>query len=874
MNAALGGIHDPIGTNPLHRLCAVALALSLAASFSCTSPAAGVPLSPAEKALAGLTLSDFTFPGLSAGSAFIALSTSFTVPLTKGDYTLAWSSTSEFVSKIDPLSGQVFVNIPEAIPTGLAVKVTVTASPAARALAGRATDTATKEFSLDLKPMTSTTAAVDAVIAGLAAGTLDLSGKDTSGSVSGSFTLPVDGSYGTVVTWESSNTSAVSIDQTTGKATVTTTSTGTDRTVTLTPKVKKKTAAAGSGTPGTPITITIPPLDPATALVKDTEAVPEIVASTAAAALSGGGQTFSLPATSDRGCNFLWSSDSPSIAIAPSSSNGLYLCTVTPGSTDQSVVLTANLSNATDSTKSSEAGVTVKVKAADPTAEVGATGDALYLWFEGTEDKDTITSGFRVGHSGLQKNGSTVAWSAVPSGVLAIAADKTVTATQASAAQAVTLSATVSKTGATNVTRSWTLTIQKSERGLVAGFGTGGKVTVSGDAATLIRNAADGSFYGCSSKMSDPRQPSKMGVIVLKYKLDGSLDSSYGSSGIVTLAPATVSSTLVSLSPKTMALGLEGAVYLGGQARDSGTGSPSFIIKVDSTGSLDASFGSSGVIRGDGMNDISVTAIEVINGALFVLGGASNGNYGLRKYDLSGKLDTTFSGGKGFFALDVTNIPGLNSSPVPLRLVSDSQGKIHIPVSLRSSVSPNPAQAAAFRVSSSGVLDTSWGSSGFFKAGVPAEAPSLLVSQLSALAPDGSFMAALGEKDSSSTNIGFRVYRFPGSGTGVAMGELQGLAFWPTASVCVGTTFYAAGYVQDDTTGSTAAKKALVYAFSTLTGLPDTAFGTKGVFTPFPTAYSSQFTDLCVSGNEVLAIGSSRASATSNTTEICMLKFK
>ncbi|MFZ4615601.1 MAG: immunoglobulin-like domain-containing protein [Rectinemataceae bacterium] len=860
--------------NPLHRLCAVALALSLAASFSCTSPAAGVPLSPAEKALAGLTLSDFTFPGLSAGSAFSALSSSFTVPLTKGDYTLAWSSTSEFVSKIDPLSGQVFVNIPEAIPTGLAVKVTVTASPAARALAGRATDTATKEFSLDLKPMTSTTAAVDAVIAGLTAGTLDLSGKDTSGSVSGSFTLPVDGSYGTVVTWESSNTSAVSIDQTTGKATVTTTSTGTDKTVTLTPKVKKKTAAAGSGTPGTPITITIPPLEPATALVKDTEAVPEIVASTAAAALSGGGQTFSLPATSDRGCNFRWSSDSPSIAIAPSSSNGLYLCTVTPGSTDQSVVLTANLSNATDSTKSSEAGVTVKVKAADPTAEVGATGDALYLWFEGTEDKDTITSGFRVGHSGLQKNGSTVAWSAVPSGVLAIAADKTVTATQASAAQALTLSATVSKTGATNVTRSWTLTILKSERGLVAGFGTGGKVTVSGDAATLIRNAADGSFYGCSSKMSDPRQPSKMGVIVLKYKLDGSLDTSYGSSGIVTLAPATVSSTLVSLSPKTMALGLDGAVYLGGQARDSGTGSPSFIIKVDSTGSLDASFGSSGVIRGDGVNDISVTAIEVINGALYVLGGASNGNYGLRKYDLAGKLDTTFSGSKGFFALDATNIPRMNSSPTPLRLVSDSQYNIYFAAGLRSSVDPYPAQAAAFRVSSSGVLDTGWGSSGLVKAEVPAEAPSYMISQLSALGPDGSFIAALMERDSNGTNIGFRVYRFPSSGTGVAMGELQSLPFYATAAVCVGTTFYAAGFELAETSGSVPPSTALVYAFSTLTGLPDTAFGTKAVFTPFPTAYSSQFTDLCVSGNEVLAIGSSRASATSNTTEICMLKFK
>jgi hypothetical protein len=36
----------------------------------------------------------------------------------------------------------------------------------------------------------------------------------------------VDGSYGTVVTWESSNTSAVSIDSTTGKASVTTTPTG------------------------------------------------------------------------------------------------------------------------------------------------------------------------------------------------------------------------------------------------------------------------------------------------------------------------------------------------------------------------------------------------------------------------------------------------------------------------------------------------------------------------------------------------------------------------------------------------------------------------------------------------------------------------
>jgi hypothetical protein len=858
----------------LRRLCAVATLAFLLVASSCTSPAAGNSQSPAEKALAELTLSDFTFPGLSAGSTFSALSSSFTVPLTKGDYALAWSSTSEFVTKIDPLSGQVFVNIPEALPTGLAVKVTVTASPAAQALAGRATDTATKEFSLDLKPMTSTTAAVDAVIAGLTAGTLDLSGKDTSSSISGSFTLPVDGSYGTVVTWESSNTSAVSIDSTTGKASVTTTPTGTDKTVTLTPKVKKKGAPAGSGTSGTPITITIPPLDPATALVKDTEAVPEIVESTAAAALSGGGQSFSLPAASDRGCSLGWSSNSPSIAIAPTSSNGLYLCTVTPGVTDQSVVLTARLTTATDSTKSSETSVTVKVKAADPNADVGATEDALYLYFEGTEDKDTITSGFRVGHYGPQKNGSSVGWSSTPSGVLTVAADKTVAATQTSAAQALTLTATVSKTGATNLTRSWTLTILKSERGLVADFGTGGKVTVTGDGASLIRNAADGSLYGAASKMIDPRMPSKMGVIVLKYKLDGSLDSSYGSSGIVTLAPATVSSTLVSLSPKTMAIGLDGAVYLGGQARDSGTGSPSFIIKVDSTGSLDASFGSSGVIRGDGMNDISVTAIEVINGALYVLGGASNGNYGLRKYDLAGKLDSTFSRGKGFFAIDSTNIPRIKSSPIPLRLVSDSQYNIYFAAGLGSSVDPYPAQAAAFRVSSSGVLDTAWGSSGFVKAEVPAEAPSNMIYQLSALGPDGSFIAALMERDSNGKNLGFRVYRFPSSGTGVAMGELQSLPFYATAAVCIGTTFYAAGFEQAETSGSSPPTKALVYAFSTLTGLPDTAFGTKAVFTPFPTAYSSQFTDLCASGNEVLALGYSRASSTSSVSESCMLKFK
>ncbi len=148
--------------NCKQRLIAPLALLCVALALSC-KPAVTVDTdtrTTAQKALdEGLTLDMITFPG---GGSLTAVTSSFMVPLHSKDaaFDFAWSSSSTFVKKIDALTGQVFINIPDPIPADTSATLTVTATLAkARSAHARAaavsTDTgATKDFAITIaKPV-------------------------------------------------------------------------------------------------------------------------------------------------------------------------------------------------------------------------------------------------------------------------------------------------------------------------------------------------------------------------------------------------------------------------------------------------------------------------------------------------------------------------------------------------------------------------------------------------------------------------------------------------------------------------------------------------------------------------------------------------
>ncbi len=204
---------------------------------------------------------------------------------------------------------------------------------------------------------------VDAVLAGMTGSLLDLSGSDSASAVSGDFSLPLSGSYGTEITWVATG-DGIEINPTTGKVKVKTKATGTS-TATLTPTVKKK--GGSSTSPSTslkPIEIVIPPLTPDKAVEGDIAAIPEVITtafvdSPEAGSPEGITGDFTLPTTGDRGTTIAWESSDPGVISVA----GTGACTVLPETTDTSVTLTATVTKDGETAAApTSATVTVKVK--------------------------------------------------------------------------------------------------------------------------------------------------------------------------------------------------------------------------------------------------------------------------------------------------------------------------------------------------------------------------------------------------------------------------------------------------------------------------------------------------------------------------------
>jgi uncharacterized repeat protein (TIGR02543 family) len=318
---------------------------------ACPTAPAGDTVMTADKAIAALSFADFSFPSGTKD----AVSTSFTVPLSKNGVTLSWTSDSTYITRIDQIGavGKVFVAIPDTILEGTEVSLTVTAT-----LFARATTTANATFTIKLHAISDPAIAVDAVAGGFTPDLLPLSGKDSATTLTGSFTLPIAGSYGTEVSWASSDP-AITVDAA-GKALVSTPLGTTPTSVTLTPTVKKKGAAPKVGTP---ITVAVPPITAQEAVTKDAEA---ITSDTCTFGPSDNAQAvttnFELPLKGDRGTVLAWTSSDTAVA-SPNNITGTV--TVTPAVAETSVILTAQVTQPTAATQPqpATATITVKVKA-------------------------------------------------------------------------------------------------------------------------------------------------------------------------------------------------------------------------------------------------------------------------------------------------------------------------------------------------------------------------------------------------------------------------------------------------------------------------------------------------------------------------------
>jgi uncharacterized delta-60 repeat protein len=178
-------------------------------------------------------------------------------------------------------------------------------------------------------------------------------------------------------------------------------------------------------------------------------------------------------------------------------------------------------------------------------------------------------------------------------------------------------------------------------------FGTGGKVVTSinsgADKAYAVAIQTDGKIIvaGMTTNASTGKD-----FACLRYNTDGTLDSTFGTAGIVTIDVQTGSDDVV----YSTVIQSDGKILLAGYS-DDGSNKNAAIVRLNSTGTLDTTFGTSGKVLTDFItgraDEIKTIKIHSLTGNIVVGGTSSvtstNSQAVIARYTSSGLLDTTFN---------------------------------------------------------------------------------------------------------------------------------------------------------------------------------------------------------------------------------------
>ena len=183
----------------------------------------------------------------------------------------------------------------------------------------------------------------------------------------------------------------------------------------------------------------------------------------------------------------------------------------------------------------------------------------------------------------------------------------------------------------------------------------------------------------------------------------GSLDSNIGTSGIVTTARSQTEYI------SCLAIQADGKILAGGYASD-GSQNDFMLLRYTSAGVLDTTFGTAGVTVLDlqgGVNDPMEGIAIQADGKILAVGSTQTADidFALVRFTSSGALDTSFGSG-GKIILDIKGL-SLNDWGKSVTVLSD--GGILAAATCGTSTYTN---TAVLKFTSSGTLDTSFGSSG------------------------------------------------------------------------------------------------------------------------------------------------------------------
>ena len=177
-------------------------------------------------------------------------------------------------------------------------------------------------------------------------------------------------------------------------------------------------------------------------------------------------------------------------------------------------------------------------------------------------------------------------------------------------------------------------------------FGTGGKVTQdfgSGANAHALVLQADGKLLigGYATNAVTGRA----GFVVARFLSNGTLDGSFGSNGSSTVPVGTGNNYC-----HTLMLQSDGKIILAGSALTATTNYDFALLRFNTNGALDTSFGSSGIVTTNFVSTPHPSGDETAGGVIqaddkIIVGGYSNHKFALARYLSSGAVDSSFGTG-------------------------------------------------------------------------------------------------------------------------------------------------------------------------------------------------------------------------------------
>lgn len=354
-------------------------------------------------------------------------------------------------------------------------------------------------------------------------------------------------------------------------------------------------------------------------------------------------------------------------------------------------------------------------------------------------------------------------------------------------------------------------------------FGGDGQITtgvgMSADSISAVVRQPDGKLVAAG------RSGNEAGIA--RYNVDGSLDESFGDSGV------TVTSIGSMVEIAAIALQDDGKIVAVGSVTDDSL-TEFVLLRYHPDGTLDPGFGGDGIVTTDplfGGNNSPATGIAVAPGGKIVLVGsgssaAGNSDFVIARYNPDGSLDSTFDD-DGIVATDIN----ANSLDYAGNVVLQANGKILVAGgSLVLSTMPYEVRVVVVRYNSDGSLDSTFDGDGISQA--TAGGLQNLGFAKMALQSDGKIIVTGEAFDGSAYD--FSLVRFNANGgvdttfgsDGIVVTDLGGQQEFARAAIVQGDDkIVAARYTIDGTS------QALAVVRYTANGTLDASFADNGVLT-------------------------------------------